>query len=740
MADQATVNRLQEGIKLAAQEGNNDLVQIYGKELRRLQQQEQADLAKLEESIERLPKAPRPSPLDIAKDIVVSPIKGTVLGSAGIAGLPGLAQSGISSMMGKDISEAPPSMMAAPLPQYQDIMNLIERIPGAKRLTQYQAKTPLGKPLQTLGEFVGPAIPFTKPFQAGGIERMSRALKIGGAAAVPAYALEDYPYAAIPASLLAGGGVAFATAPSRAAEAAKAVLKDVSDEEIALAKEVQRQASELDIPITAAELIDNKLIRSLGETVYGSEKGGEIMFNYLKGRPEQVKNIATNLLDEIIKEPGSTKKLTREISEVAEAAILNAKQIRKKESQKFYEVADTEFVEDSQVNAVIQKIDEIINGIPGQTEGLAQGDPAIRKLVALKTSLRKKPIKAKDQPEILDELGQPVPRKTIKHPQTNINTLDSILKRFDEMVVDSKANIAQPESFIAKDARRYFTNSEKTGVLDMLDDVLKTNDNYFEAKTAFEKLSREVVDPVIASIGPLAKKNISMKKIKNFIFNLEENSADDIIDTYKILNKTDPEAFPKIARVYIKSVMEKSLRKTKKGEESLKSGFNLWDKLTLRGERVDNFNAMLKGIAESQGANPNNVVLGFDKFNNVLQRISRIANVDNPRVAPSDQFLFRDIAQFGSFMWHVKFAAKLNARVKNKTIEDLANIFTDKNSVALLEKLAKTNPASDEAQKIVRTILYYTNNLKSQEERDREAYIEQLQSGAVQPQVAIPAE
>ena len=133
-------------------------------------------------------------------------------------------------------------------------------------------------------------------------------------------------------------------------------------------------------------------------------------------------------------------------------------------------------------------------------------------------------------------------------------------------------------------------------------------------------------------------------------------------------------------------------------------------------------------------------MLGFDKFNEVLKRTARIANVDNPKVAPSDQFLFRDIAQIGSFMWHVKFAAKANTFVKNKTIEDLANIFTDKNSVALLEKLAKTNPASDEAQKIVRTILYYTNNLKSQEERDREAYIEQMQSGAVQPQVAIPAQ
>lgn len=734
------LQKLEKALINADKAGDTVAAKQLANEIKMLQQREQADLAKLEESIERLPKAPRPSALDIAKDLPISFAKGSVLGSAEVAGLPGLAQTGISAMTGVDISQAPPSMMAAPLPQYQDIMNLIEKIPGAKRLTQYQPKTNLGEFAEMTGRFVGPTLPFTKFRQEGGLGRVGRAFGIGTAAAAPAYGLEDYPYAAIPASLLAGGGVAFATAPSRAAEAAKAVLKDVSDEEIALAKEVQRQASELDIPITAAELIDNKLIRSLGETVYGSEKGGEIMFNYLKGRPEQVKNIATNLLDEIIKEPGSTKKLTREISEVAEAAILNAKQIRKKESQKFYEVADTEFVEDSQVNAVIQKIDEIINGIPGQTEGLAQGDPAIRKLVALKTSLRKKPIKAKDQPEILDELGQPVPRKTIKHPQTNINTLDSILKRFDEMVVDSKANIAQPESFIAKDARRYFTNSEKTGVLDMLDDVLKTNDNYFEAKTAFEKLSREVVDPVIASIGPLAKKNISMKKIKNFIFNLEENSADDIIDTYKVLNKTDPEAFPKIARVYIKSVMEKSLRPTKKGEESLKSGFDLWDKLTLRGERVDNFNAMLKGIAESQGANPNNVVLGFNKFNNVLQRTARIANVDNPRVAPSEQFLFRDIAQFGSFMWHVKFAAKLNTRVKNKTIEDLANIFTDKNSVALLEKLAKTNPASDEAQKIVRTILYYTNNLKSQEERDREAYIEQLQSGAVQPQVAIPAE
>src|SRR6056300_263690 len=187
------LQKLENALINADRAGDTVAAKQLANEIKMLQQQEQADLAKLEESIERLPKAPRPSALDIAKDVVVSPIKGAVLGSAQFAGLPGLAQSGISSMMGKDISEAPPSMMAAPLLQYQDIMNLIERIPGAKRLTQYQAKTPLGKPLQTLGEFVGPAIPFTKPFQAGGLERMSRALKIGGAAALPAYVFEDKP-------------------------------------------------------------------------------------------------------------------------------------------------------------------------------------------------------------------------------------------------------------------------------------------------------------------------------------------------------------------------------------------------------------------------------------------------------------------------------------------------------------------------------------------------------------------
>ena len=218
MATQDDVKKLERGLKAAYEKGEIEKAKAIGTELVRLQKQQKADLAKLDESIERLPKAPRPSALDLAKDLPISFAKGSVLGSAEVAGLPGLVQSGVSAMTGQDISQAPPSMMAAPLPQYKDIMNLIEKMPGAKRLTQYQPKTDLGEFFEMTGRFVGPTLPFTKPLQEGRGERIARAFGIGTAAAAPAYAFEDSPAISIPSSLVAGGLTAFATAPRAATD------------------------------------------------------------------------------------------------------------------------------------------------------------------------------------------------------------------------------------------------------------------------------------------------------------------------------------------------------------------------------------------------------------------------------------------------------------------------------------------------------------------------------------------
>jgi hypothetical protein len=727
MATQDDVKKLERGLKAAYEKGEIEKAKAIGTELVRLQQQEQVDLAKLEASVQAS-KPPRPTALDLAKDIVVSPIKGAAESAAGLIGFPGAIQQGVGAMFGKDISQAPASIGAAPMAQYQDIINLIEKLPGAKRVTQYEAKTPLGKPLETLAEFVAPSLPFTKPSQIGGAERMLRALKIGGAAAVPAYAFEDNPYASIPLSILAGGATAFATAPSRAAEAARAVLKDVSPQEIELAKEVQKQAQEFGIPMTAPELIDSKLLQDLGSVVYGTEKGGEVMFNYIKNRPEKIKEVAADLLDQISKNPESLRGKYKNFGEVAADAIKNARAERTKKSQVWYKIANDEFVDENQVLSVIDKIDDTI-------KNLDKGDPTRAKLANLKRSLIKKEVK----PElILDELNQPIQGQSSKKiiiPQTNVNTIDNILKRFNDMVADSNSNIAKERNFIEKNSRRLFNNEEGTGVLNLIDDTLRTNPNYSKAKDVYRQLSDDVVQPVLDNIAPLAKGGVTPALVKRFIFNPDNNNVNDIRKTYEILNKTDPNAFPDIVRSYVKAQVNKKLIDTKSGE-SLASGFNLWKVLAGTDEGAANFNTALKGVAEAQGANANNVVLGFQKFNEVLKRTARLANVDNPKAAPSSQFLVRDIAQIGSFMWHVKFAAKAERYVKNKTIEDLSNIFSQKNSIELLEKLAKINPGSNEAQALVRRILYVTNNLKTQEERDREAMLERGTPQPVQPQVA----
>ena len=709
------LQKLENALINADAAGDTVAAKDLANEIKRLQQQEQVDLAKLDESIERLPKAPRPSALDLAKDLPISFAKGSVLGSADVAGLPGMAQSGISSMAGQED--------VGPLPQYQDIVNLIEKMPGAKRLTQYQPKTNLGEFFEMAGRFVGPTLPFTKPLQEGVGGRVARAFGIGTAAAVPAYAFEDKPLISIPSSLVAGGLTAIATAPSRAAEAARAVLKNVSPEELALAKEVQKQANALGIPMTAPEIIDSKLLRDLGNVVYGSGKGGDVMYKYIANRPEKVKEVAADLVEQIGKNPESLRGSYKNISEVAEQSIKNVRLERTKKSQQWYKISNDEFVEEDQVLTIINKIEDTI-------KNLDKGDPTKQKLLNLKRSLIKKEIKPKDQPQILDDFGKP-----IIIPQTNINTLDNILKRFEDMVVDSKAGIAQQERFVEQNARRLFSNQEGTGVLNFIDDTLRTNPNYSKAKDVYAQLSDELVQPVIDNIAPLAAANITSGTIKGFIFNPERNNVNDIRKTYEILNKTDPNAFPNIVRSYVKASANKTLV-DKKGGESLASGFNLWKMLAGTDDAAANFNTALKGVAEAQGANPNNLVLGFQKFNEVLKRTARLANVDNPSSPPKEGLLLRDVAQIGSFMWHVKFAAKFERYTQNKTIEDLANIFVRPDSVKQLEKLAKINPGSEEAQRIVRNILYITNNLKTQEERDREAYIENLQSGSVQQQEA----
>jgi|TARA_R100000482_G_C5127845_1_gene149851 hypothetical protein len=557
-------------------------------------------------------------------------------------------------------------------PSQQRIMAGVEQIPGTRAVTEYQPQTRLGEYAETIAEFAVPGGLFAKTPKA-----LGTALGVGGVGGAVQETQEQIgltPMQALPLTVVSTIASGYALSPNRAARYAKEATKGVSDEELALAASVERKANELGINITAPELIDNKILKGVGEIVYGSEKGGDIMYNYIKNRPQEINKVADLLMDEIIKKPESVRQVYKDIGTTADKAIRKAEQARRIQAEDAgYIVSNVENLDEAQIINVLGQIDEKISAF-------GQKSPNIKTLKDLKTRL------TKDEANLI--------------PETNINKLSAAMREFREKIADSKTGQADTRRFIDKDGRYALFNDDGTGILNNLDNQLRTNVSYKNAQDTFARLSDEMVQPVLDNVEALGK-GVTPAKIKSFVFDPTKNNVNDIKQTYTILNKTDNEAFPNIARAYIENAANKAFI-TKPSGESLKSGFDLYKALAgTKNQRV-NFNQVLKGVAEANGVNPNTLILGFNNFNEILKRTARIVNVDNPKMPPNAKNLPQTAAQIGSFMWRVKFASKYGEFLQQKTMQDLAKVFTSKNSVDELVKLAKTDLDSTEA--VIRTV------------------------------------
>lgn len=710
----ATLQELQEAFIKADEAGNTEDAQVFADEIRRLQSLQQAQ--------------PELTTREKAVDVLRSIPSGVYKGFAGVAGLPGLIERGVESLVTpKPVEGEPPReqpitkyfqalrnlrSMASPvttaaqplleqvyggyMPSYEQITQTVEQIPGAEAVTRFEPKTTAGQYAETISEFAVPA---------GSVARTPKGIFQAGAIATTAGTTQETLeqlnapiWAQIPLTLAVGGATGYLTSPSRAAKIANQALKGVSDEELAVAIELEKQIQKQfggALKITAPELIDNKVIQRLAVDIYGTEKGGQIMFNYLKDRPQEIKNITKTLLDKIADKPESLNDAFKEIGTTAQSALKTARKERKKTSQDSgYIVSDKEFVDEATVIELLDKIDDQIKSLP-------DGSPAQRKLKNLKRRITKESDeKVEETIELIDEAGLPFTKtveRTKRIPVTNVNTLDLALREFRKDVDNFYVQKALKEP-VSIDAGTIFvlSNEAKTGVLDDLDLLLRNNPNYNAAKNTFAQLSEEIVDPVKDNLKGLLKGDVDINKIKGFIFNPDKRSAADIKKTYEILNKADPNAFPKLGRIYIESQANKAFI-LKEAGESPKLGFDLYKRLVGTKTQEANFNAVLRGIAEAKGINPNELILGWKNFNEVLKRTGRIVNLDSPGTPVNPKFLPRDIAQIGSFMWRVKFAGKLDEALQQRAIKQLANVFTSPNSVEELVRLGKTGVDTSEA-------------------------------------------
>jgi hypothetical protein len=739
----ATLAQLEQALIQADQAGNIEDATALANEIRKLKAEQEA-LESLETGLEEERQQAKRETL---KDIGKAAISGPLRGATGFLEFPKMVTQAAARKAEQVATKVAPKQEER-ISKYFDALQQLQKIvpggdtarsmglltqalrqqPQTKELLEYQPETRGARYLQSIGEFTVPTMGFGP----------LRGLKVGAPTGVVAERLEEAevsPYVSIPLTLAAGGISSYVTDPNRAVKLAAEALKGVPQEKIDLAKAVEAYAEKQGVKLTAPELIQSDILTKLGEDVYKSPQGGRIMYEYVKNRPQEIQKIAGNLFDNYIaKNPESLKKTLKDANISAEKAIKEARQDRTLQSQEAgYKVADDEFLDESQVLNIINNIDNVIKDTPkGATRN---------KLKQFKNRLIKKTIKPKDETvNILDITGKPLGMRTTETkiiPETNIKRLSEIYKEQRDAISNSIAGQANEAQFLSKNQIAKFSP-----ILEDIDKSLKTNTNYLAGTEKYKELTNTIVNPTLESIEQfLIGKGVTSSKVKNQIFGIANMKPVDIRETYTRINKIDKQAFPNLARAYFDQLIDQTLYKTTKtGEPSFGAGFDLYKALSGTKNSKANFNTILSGVAEARGLNRNEVLRGFDKFNEILKRTATLANIDNPVRPPDATVLTREAAQIGAFMWTVKFANKFSKRVQEKTSRQLAEIFVNKNSVEELEKLAKIDISKGEGLKSVINILAFTNNLdympEVQQEIEgiqRQEYLQSLS----QPQVPI---
>tara|TARA_R110000803_G_scaffold210792_1_gene283769 strand:+ start:889 stop:3150 length:2262 start_codon:yes stop_codon:yes gene_type:complete len=707
-------------------------------------QQEQESLKKLETGIKEEKKQAR---FETAKDYGRAAISGPLRGTIGLLEFPEMIKQAASGKVKQLATKIAPKQKEGITKYFDALQQLQKTAPGGdagrsiglltqalrqqpqtKELLEYQPESRGARYLQSAGEYTFPTMGFGP----------LRGLKVGAPTGAVAEKLEEAevsPYVSIPLTLAAGGVSSYVTDPNRAVKLAAETLKGVPQVKIDLAKTVEAYAESQGVKLTAPELIQGDILTKLGESVYNSPQGGRIMYEYIKNRPQEMQKIAENLFDNYIaKNPESLRKVYKDANISAEKAFDEATTERTLKSQQAgYSVANNEFIDESQVLNLINNIDNVL-------KPSVKGTPK-NKLKQLRNRLIKKTITPKDETvNILDQYGKPLGMQSTEIkiiPESGVNNLSEILRETRETIARSKAGKANPKEAL--------TNSEIKKIapaLNELDEILKTNTNYLAGTEKYKELTNTIVNPALEAVEPfLIGKGVTPSKVKNQIFGIANVKPSDIRETYTRINKIDKQAFPNLARAYFDQIIDQTLYKTTEaGRPSFGAGFDLYKGLAGTKNLDKNFNAVLSGVAEARGLNKNEVLRGFDKFNEILKRTATLANVDNPKKPPDAMVLTREAAQVGAFMWTVKFANKFSNRVQEKTSRQLAEIFVNKNSVEELEKLARIDISKGEGLKSVINILAFTNNLDYMPEVQQEIeniQRQEYQQPLSQPQVPI---
>lgn len=655
--------------------------------------------------------APQPSTWDKVKstaaDVAQALPTGIIKGAIGMAGMPG----DIAGFIGRRADQAAEFITGEPVPA--KLNSAVPDAVGSARLTKdfealtgelYKPQTMAGKFAQTTGEFI--------PSAGRGVANLLRYAVAPAIASEGAGQLTEgtaiEPYARAGAAVLAGGVAALTARPATAQAAIAGGMRGIDDATITAAGQLMQAANARGIALTWPEAIaqasggGGRGLTNLQRVVEGSQGGGDTMGAFMAQRPGQIEAAGRQAFDTIAPQSQAPHTIGPAIGQAAEQTATDARAIRSAQTRPFYAQAAGDTVPAADVNGIIAQLDAIIAraGTP-ELAGPAQQlrDRLIAQAATPGTPATRTPVTNPNTGQVIRYNSTPAVPGTPAVPHTNVGRLDEVYGSARDQFT-GPAPVGQTGTEAR--AARYAAEA-----LEPLDNALQAaSPALAQGRQVHQTVTRQFIEPLMQGpIGKLADRDIGTRQAIEVLFptNPLPGSAPEIVRTVGNLAQRNPGAARQIVRAHVESVFNEATQQLQTGANQFGgAGFAA----VLRGntQQAENLAAAIQGVAGPQ------VLQGFDEFLNILSATGQRQRIGSQTAFNQEA---QDILKRGGAIGEAANAVatagiKLPGRIKEayeqwrlgRNTQQIAQILTDPNGIAMFRRLAAAAPGSNQAQAI----------------------------------------
>ena len=575
--------------------------------------------------------------------------------------------------------DKPPVKPTQVLPTYSDVISgaasmLPEQL---KPALTYEPKTAPGRIAGIAGEFTGGAL-FPGSLTKNVLKNVLPYTAVGATAG----AIEEVePGYGGPAGMALTVPVALVQARKGRATKILEDIKSAGPEAIAL----QAAGREVGVPLSAAETLGSKQVKTLAEQTAKQPSAASILNPMIEARATQVPSAQAGLLDDISPATTDPRAVSRQAQEAASAEMAAVKKQRKEVTSPLYEAAGKKIVSEP-------AIDELIALAREAKKGVSPGGPTSKAIDTFisRISTPTKAKKPKGLKSVKTEISVSQPSRK---PVVEVDRLESARKEFAQKLeldpaTNSKAMLSEAKGVIGGKLNK------------KLDDILIKVPELRTARQTHQEITENIVNAVGDSgAAAMAKANIKPGKAADIISPAsKENRPKTISAVADSLNKQDETVFPKLARYWLENTVFKAPRDANIGVVFEKAA---------RGEGIQaqNFDAMIAGVAKAKGQDPKRVVTAVNKVMDVLKATGETKALRTPSGATESVKAEGGLLSRGALGITETISNKIRNMGAKKFYKQFAEAMVADDSINALEKLARTNATRDQYAAFLNTLI-----------------------------------